>query len=229
MSALGGGRIGLFGGTFNPVHLAHLRAAEEIRMRCQLDGIRIVLAASPPHKESSQLAPAADRLRMIELAIQDTEGLRASTIEIERGGTSYSIDTIRQVLAEPASPSALTLILGLDAFRDLDTWKEHTEVFAHCDVAVLSRPGYRDMLTLDDLPVATRGHFCYDPLRDCFRHDSGHTVALHRITSLNISATEIRRQVKEGRSIRYLVPAPVARYIYDRQLYVSRPRRVSAR
>lgn len=220
---MGGGRIGLFGGSFNPIHRAHLRVAEEIRERCQLDEVRFVLAALPPHKAPADLAPITDRMRMLELAVEGARGLRASAIEVERSGVSYSIDTIRQVLAEPSRPSALVLILGLDAFRDLHTWKEYTEIFAHCDIAVVSRPGRDVSLTLDDFPVASRGCFCYDPVCDCFRHESERTVTFYRIPPLHISATEIRHLLKMGTSIRSLVPAPVERYIRERRLYHAAP------
>jgi nicotinate-nucleotide adenylyltransferase len=188
-------RIGLFGGSFNPIHLAHLRSAEEVRERCGLDEVRFVLAAAPPHKGPSDLAPAADRLRMIELAIDGAAGLRASAMEIRRGGTSYSIDTIREILRRPDAPERLVFVL------------------------VLPRPGTRAALTLDDFPVAARPRFCYDPLRDAFRHDTGHTVTLLPVPPLDISATEIRRRVRDGRSIRYLVPPAVERHIRERGLY----------
>lgn len=220
-----GRRLGLFGGSFNPIHLGHLRAAEEIREHYELDEVHFVLAATPPHKGAADLAPAADRLHMVELAVAAAPAFRTSTMEIERGGTSYSIDTIRQVLAGPGRPSHLVFILGLDAFLDLHTWKDYGEIFACCDMALLPRPGCRSTVSIADFPVATRERFCYDSARDCFCHDSGHTVTLVHIPPLHISATEIRRRVREGRSIRYLVPAPVERYIGERELYRRAPGR----
>ena len=222
------GRIGLFGGSFNPVHLAHLSVAVEIRTRCQLDEVRFVLSAVPPHKTPADLAPAVERLRMLELAVEGTPGLSVSAIEVERSGTSYSIDTIHQVLGEPNRPSVLVLIVGLDAFRDLNTWKDCAEIFLHCDIAVVSRPGCDAPLTIDDFPVASRRSLCYEQARDCFRHESGHTVTFYRIQPLHISATEIRRQVKNGQSIRHLVPPSVERYINERRLYHPAPGRETA-
>jgi nicotinate-nucleotide adenylyltransferase len=218
-----GGRVGLFGGSFNPVHLAHLRVAVEIRGRCQLDEVRFVLSAVPPHKAPADLAPAADRLRMLELAVEGTPGLSVSAIEVERSGTSYSIDTIYQVLGEPNRPSMLVLIVGLDTFRELNTWKDYDEIFLHCHIAVVSRPGCDAPLRIDDFPVASRRCWCYDQACDCFRHESGYTVTFYRIQPLPISATEIRRQVKNGHSIRHLVPPPVERYISERGLYRPAP------
>lgn len=225
---MSGGRIGLFGGSFNPVHLAHLSAAVEIRARCHLDEVRFVLSAVPPHKAPADLATAADRLRMLELAVEGTPGLSVSAIEVERSGTSYSIDTIHQVLSEPSRPSVLVLIVGLDTFRDLNTWKDCAEIFLHCDIAVVSRPGCDGPLTIDDFPVASRRSLCYEETCDCFRHESGHTVTLYRIQPLHISATEIRRQVKNGQSIRHLVPPSVERYINERRLYRPAPGRETA-
>ncbi len=214
-----GGRVGLFGGSFNPVHLAHLRAAEEVREAHHLDEIRFVPAAAPPHKEPGALAPIADRIRMLELALAGCPGLAVSTVEIERGGTSYSIDTIRAVLAEPHAPSSLVFVLGFDAFRDLASWRAYAEIFAACDVIVLPRPGAAMELRLHDFPVASQKLFCYDPLRDNFRHDAGHTVTLARIPPFDISSTEIRSRVNDGRSIRFLVPPAVERHIEARGLY----------
>jgi nicotinate-nucleotide adenylyltransferase len=156
---------------------------------------------------------------MLELAVDGAPGLRASSMEMQRGGISYSIDTIREILSRPDAPERLVLVVGLDTFRDLGTWREHSAIFELCDVAVLPRPGHRPRLTSRDFPIATQQRFCYDSLRDRFRHDSGHTVALLPIPPLDISATEIRRRVREGRSIRYLVPAAVERYIRERALY----------
>ncbi len=221
---MSGARIGLLGGSFNPVHLAHLRVAEEMRERCALDQVRLVPASTPPHKAAADLALGSHRLRMLELAVAGAPALVASPMEIDRGGTSYTIDTIRQVLCETPSPSALMLIVGIDTFRDMGTWKEHGAIFAHCDVAVVSRPGCSGTFTLDDFPIAIREGFCYDPLRDCFRHDSRHVTALHEVIRLDISATEIRRQVRAGRSIRYLVPPPVEDYIHRHRLYRGQPR-----
>jgi nicotinate-nucleotide adenylyltransferase len=199
--------------------MGHLRAAEEVRERFSLETLYFVPAAVPPHKPKGDLAPAADRVRMLELALADAPGLRVSTVEVERGGTSYSIDTIRHALAAPDRPGTLVFVLGFDQFRDLGSWKDHGGILCSCDLVVLPRPGSPPSLGLDDFPVASREQFCYDPDRDQFRHDSGHTVTLSRIPTFDISATEIRRRVRDGRSIRFLVPGSVERYIYERGLY----------
>ena len=216
MTARGG--IGVFGGTFNPIHLGHLRAAEEVREALGLDEVRFVPSATPPHKEADGLAPAADRLCMVELAIAGVSEFRASPVELERPGPSYSIDTLRSLRAE-VGPRRLVFLLGIDAFREFHTWKEHAAIFALCDVVVVTRPPWPEQLAPAEIPLAAREAFGYDLLSDSFRHASGHVLTIQRITALDISAASIRARVAADRSIRFLVPPTVAAYIAERGLY----------
>jgi len=216
VSAAGG--IGVLGGSFNPVHLGHLRAAEEVRESQRLDEVRLVPAAVPPHKDPTALAPAHHRLRMLELAIAGSAGLRASRLEIDRPGPSYSIDTLRAFRAEVGS-ARLVFAVGWDAFRELGTWKHYADIFATCDVVVVTRPPGPTSLALDDIPVAARKAFCYDPSSESFRHASGYVLSLQRITALDISAAAIRARVAARRSIRFLVPPAVEAYIDAQRLY----------
>ena len=110
--------IGIFGGTFDPIHLGHLRAAEEVREAEELDEMWLVPAALPPHKEGERLAGVADRLRMVELAVAGVPGFRVSRLELDRPGASYSVDTLRTVRAQVGAASRLVFALGRDAFRD---------------------------------------------------------------------------------------------------------------
>jgi len=211
-------RVGLFGGTFNPVHLAHLRAAEEVREQCALDRVEFVLSASPPHKPGTDLAPVAHRRRMLALALAENRAFVLNTSEIERPGRSYSIDTIRACQArEPGAE--LTFILGADAFAEIATWKDYTDIFALCDLCVISRPG----MTAVPLPIAVEKSFCYDPARAVYAHRSGHAVCFLSVTALMISASDIRQRQADGRSIRYLVPGAVGDYIAEHRLYAGRP------
>jgi nicotinate-nucleotide adenylyltransferase len=212
------GGIGVLGGSFNPVHLGHLRAAEEVREGQALEMMLLVPAAVPPHKDATGLAPVHHRLRMLELAIAGRSGLRAARLEIDRPGPSYSIDTLRALRAEIGG-TRLVFAVGWDAFRELDTWKEHTEIFATCDVVVVTRPPGPTHLTLDDIPVAAQQAFCYDSGSESFRHASGHVLSLQRITALDVSAAAIRARVAAGRSIGFLVPAAVEAYIEAHRLY----------
>jgi nicotinate-nucleotide adenylyltransferase len=216
VSAAGG--IGVLGGSFNPVHFGHLRAAEEVREGQALDTMLLVPAAVPPHKDTAALAPAHHRLRMLELAIAGRAHLRVARQELDRPGPSYSIDTLRALRAEIGG-TRLVFVVGWDAFHDFATWKEHTEIFATCDVVVVTRPPGPTALTLADIPVAAKDAFCYDPSSESFRHASGHVLSLQRITALDISAAAIRARVAAGRSIGFLVPDAVEGYIAAHRLY----------
>ena len=211
--------MGVLGGTFDPVHLAHLRVAEELREAQSLDHVRLVPSAVPPHKTRRDVAPAADRLRMVRRAVARHAGLRAWAVEIERGGTSYTVDTLRALRADVGSASRIVFALGWDAFTELHTWREYAAIFALCDVVVVTRPAHPTRLRLDDFPIAARKAFHYDRRSAGYRHVSGHRVTLQRVTAIDISATDIRARVRAGRSIRFLVPDPVLRYIHDHGLY----------
>jgi nicotinate-nucleotide adenylyltransferase len=213
-------KIGLFGGTFNPIHLGHLRSAEEVREAFALDRIYFVPAASPPHKSANGLASAAHRLRMVELAVADNPYFSTSAVELERPGMSYSVDTIRYFLAT-VRPSSLLFIVGIDAFRELATWKEYTAIPGLCDLLVTSRPGMPTPPPEQFLPVALKTLFWYDSASNVYRHSSGHSLILYEIAGLDIAASTIREKLHHGKSIRYLVPLAVEAYITHHALYRS--------
>ena len=214
-------RIGILGGTFNPIHLAHLRSAEEVREAQQLDRILFIPSATPPHKRSNGLAAAPHRLAMARLAIRGNPHFRVSTIEIERRGRSYSVDTLRALQAR--TPGAqFFFILGVDAFREIGTWKDYRSIFALCSLVVTSRPTYKNSPLIGALPVAVRADFCYRPRAQRLEHRTGNQVIFQRISYLDISASAIRHRLHSGRSIRYLVPASVERYIVRHHLYGRR-------
>jgi nicotinate-nucleotide adenylyltransferase len=211
----------VLGGTFDPVHLAHLRVAEELREAQALDHVRLVPCAIPPHKRRRDVAPARHRLRMVERAVTGQPGLRAWDVELERDGPSYSVDTLRALREEVGATRRIVFALGWDAFREFHTWREHAAIFALCDVVVVTRPSHPTTLGIDDFPIAARGAFHYDRVSAGFRHVSGHRVTLQRVTALDISASDVRARVRAGRSIRFLVPDPVLRYIDTHGLYGS--------
>ena len=211
--------IGILGGSFNPIHLGHLRAAEEVREAESLDEVRFVPAALPPHKEAATLVTAAHRLRMVELAIAGVPGFRVSTAEIDRPGVSYSVDTLRALRAELGDAARIVFIVGWDAFRDFHTWKEHAAIFGLCDVVVVTRPPAPDRLAHEEIPLAAREAFWYDSGSDLYRHRSGHVLKLQRITALDIAAASIRTRLTAARSIRFLVPPAVDSYIATHGLY----------
>lgn len=201
------------------MHLGHLRAAEEVREGAGLDEIRFVPAAVPVHKESDDIAPAVDRLRMVELAIADCPAFRTWDIELRRRGPSYSIDTIRALRDEVGPETRIAFIMGRDAFDDFHTWKDPAVILGLCDLVIITRPPWPDTLSPDALRVAMPEPFDYDSASGTIRHASGRAVSLQRITALDISATAIRHLVSAGRSIRFLVPPAVASYIDAHQLY----------
>jgi nicotinate-nucleotide adenylyltransferase len=210
-------RVGLFGGTFDPVHVAHLRTAEEAREALALDAIELVLSATPPHKAAGSQAAVAHRRRMLELAVADNPALVANFSELEREGPSYTIDTLRTVQAREPD-AVLTFVVGADAFAEIGTWKDYERIFTLCDVCVISRPGAPH----EELPIAVAEAFCYDTSRGVYVHRSGRALRFLPVTALMISASDIRRRCAEGRSIRYLVPDTVADYIATSGLYAAR-------
>jgi nicotinate-nucleotide adenylyltransferase len=214
-------RLGIFGGTFNPIHCAHLRVAEEVREAQGLNRVVFVPSGVPPHKGREHLAPAAHRLTMVRLAIRGNPYFRASAIEIERKGRSYAVDTVRAFCRGKAA-ARVAFILGLDAFAEIGTWKDYRSLFALCDMVVIARPG-ADKVALDRVvPVAARGDFCYSRRTNSLEHTTGHTIVFQRPTPLATSASLVRARLADHRSIRYLVPPAVERYIARHGLYGSR-------
>ena len=214
-------RIGIFGGTFNPIHLAHLRSAEEVRDAQHLDRILFVPSAAPPHKRKYGLVTADHRLAMVRLAIVGNPYFTVSTIEIDRPGRSYSVDTLR-ALHSRAPGVSFAFIMGFDAFREIDTWKEYERLFELADLIVTSRPPMGEPDLGRFLPVAVRGQFCYSAPQ--LTHRSGNRIIFQRISDLDISASAIRQRLSRGLSIRYLVPPAVGQYIARHGLYVGRSR-----
>jgi len=211
-------KTGILGGTFNPIHLAHLRIAEEVREACALDQVLFIPAAAPPHKTVAGETPFAHRLAMIEAAIADNPSFRVSDLESRRSGKSFSVDTL-EILRQADPDGARYFIVGLDSFRDIATWKEFLRLFELAHLVVTARPGVELPDPLAALPVAARSDFCYDCKLKNLRHRSGNTVIFLEETRLDISSTMIRRKVAANQSIRYLVPAPVAAYIAAHGLY----------
>ncbi len=211
-------KIGIFGGTFNPIHCGHLRSAEDVREAFALDRVYFVPAARPPHKSGDAITAAEHRLRMVELAVADNPFFAASSIELERAGLSYSIDTIRHFLST-MRPASLVFIVGIDAFRDLRTWKEYETIPTLCDVIVTSRSGEESPTLQQLLPVALKNAFWYDFSPRMLRHGSGHFLTFHAINGLAIASSTIRAMIQQQRSIRYLVPPGVEAYIQCHHLY----------
>ena len=210
-------KIGLFGGTFDPIHWGHLRSAEEVREAFRLDRVIFIPTSIQPLKNKAATR-AADRLAMARLATADNRAFAVSDIELKRPGKSFTIDTLRYFAAARPKDS-IFFVIGMDAFRDIGRWKDFKRLFALSHFVVTSRPGSRDRFGAAVLPVAARKSFCYDRARNSFRHESGTRLHFLKLTDIAISASEIRAKVRAGKSIRYLVPAQVERYIKRRGLY----------
>jgi nicotinate-nucleotide adenylyltransferase len=212
-------RIGLFGGTFDPIHWGHLRSAEEVSETFRLDRVLFIPASIPPHKTDQPTTPARDRLQMVRLAVARNPRFKVSTVEIARAGVSYSVDTIRHFARKMGKGDALFFIIGLDAFREIGSWKDFTELFPLCNFIVTSRPGSKDTDPLLGTGVAVKRRFCYDFKEGNYRHRSGTRILFTKLADIAISASEIRARAKEGKSIRYLVPSAVETYIQKQGLY----------
>ncbi len=212
-------RIGLFGGTFNPIHYGHLRPAEEIGDRLRLDPILFIPASDPPHKGKKDLLPASVRAEMVRLAIADNPRFSFSDAEITRPGKSYSVETIPHFQRLWGADAELYFILGLDAFLEIGTWKDPAILFTLCHFVILTRPGFEKIFTPEHLPVDLVSDFCYDPRKDGYMHKSGFGVFPREITALDISSTKIRDIVRRGASIRYLVPPAVEKFIAEQGFY----------
>jgi nicotinate-nucleotide adenylyltransferase len=211
-------RLGILGGSFDPVHVGHLRSAEEVREAIALDRVYFVPANQPPHKPGRRLAEGRARLAMVEIAIAGNPAFRASDVELNRGGTSYSIDTV-QSFATTEPGALLFFIVGIDTFREMHTWKDTARLFELANVVVTSRPPNAIDPSIEHLPVAAQEAFCYDPITLSYRHRSGTRLCFLPITGIDVSATAIRERSHRGQSIRYLVPQDVERYIREHGLY----------
>jgi nicotinate-nucleotide adenylyltransferase len=202
-------RVGILGGTFDPIHYGHLAIAEEVREALELDRVLFVPAARPPHKLDEEITPAADRVAMVELAIAGNPAFAVCRIELERSGPSYTVDTL-ETLADEARRLGIEreffFILSSEAADALPTWRAPARILGLARLAVVARPGYPvpdgpalsarvggsadRILTIDTVPVAS-------------------------------SSSDVRSRAAAGRSIRYLVPPAVESFIHDHRLYLS--------
>jgi nicotinate-nucleotide adenylyltransferase len=212
--------IGLMGGTFNPVHLGHLRIAEEARELCFLDRVLFIPAGDPPHKPLAGEVSFARRCEMVRLAIAGNPTFELSDVEGQRGGKSYSVDTLAYFHTQRPD-DRLFFIIGSDSFLEIGLWHRYAEIFRMCSLIVVERPGRPVAEPLEALPVAIRGEFSYTkPLR-ILRHSSGQCVHILAGRPLDISSTVIRSLAAAGRSISHLVPSAVEAYIKSQRIYTE--------
>ena len=198
------GSVGILGGTFDPIHHGHLVIAEEVREALGLERVLLVPAASPPHKPGRPVSPAGHRLAMARLAVEDNPSFTVSDLEMERGGASYTVDTLEALAT--AGIEQPWFILSAEALAGFPAWRDPQRILALCRLAVVPRGGYE---TLDGAWVADR----FPGREDRVRFLPG--------PLLPISGSVVRRRAAVGRSVRYLVPDAVASYIAAHQLYTD--------
>ncbi len=211
--------IGIMGGTFNPVHFGHLRAAEEVAESLLLAKMIFMVAAQPPHKSEEGLVAFGHRYRMLELAVAGNPLFAVSDLEHRRAGKSYSVETLTQLHTHHAEGEELYFVLGLDAFVELPTWKNYRELFALCHFVVVGRPGYSSTSLETMLKSQVSNEYCFDHQVDGFIHPSQHNVYYREVTLLDISSSAVRNLLAKGHSVRYLVPEKVGTYVYRQGLY----------
>ena len=188
-------RIGLFGGTFDPVHLGHLIAAEDILKACKLDKVIFIPSARPPHKNEKSVTSAKDRFNMVKLAIKPFPGFEISDFELKKSGKSFTIDTVRYYKKNIKKTDRLYFIVGADIVEQLPTWKSWKELVKEVHFLIMTRPGFK---------VEKKAAKIGTPVE---------------IRNIDVSSSEIRHLIKKGLPPTFMVPEMVEKYIYEKQLY----------
>jgi len=230
MSALshaGAGLLGVFGGTFNPIHLGHLRAAEQVVELLGLARMVFVPAADPPHKRDEGLAPAALRVAWVRRAVAANKRFEVDALELARGGPSFSVDTLREIGARVA-PAKPVFVIGEDALAELGSWREPDAVVRLAHLAVMARarasaaPEGAPGPLRRAFPAPLAGAFAFDPDGLSARHEAGETwVRWVPIDPLDVSATDVRARLRAGRSVRYLVPESIHDDVVESGVYAE--------
>lgn len=196
-------RLGLYGGSFNPIHTGHLIIGEFVREELQLDEVRFIPSATPPHKQDMKLLDASLRVQMVELAIESNPHFRCSDVEIKRGGVSYTRDTLLQIREEVGEEGELFWFIGMDNLVNFHKWFHPEEILSLCTLIVLQRPGF-----------SAGG---VDP-------DLLNRVIFSRAPLIDISSSLIRQRIQKGLSVRYFLPEPVRTFILENRLYQNERR-----
>jgi nicotinate-nucleotide adenylyltransferase len=218
ISTGGNVKLGILGGTFNPIHLGHLRAAEEVGEDLALDKVYLIPSGMPPHKPRAPIADFSHRLEMVRLASAISPLLEVWDIEGIRGGFSYSIETLRSFHSSFGPNLELFFIIGTDAFLEIKTWKDYRNLFRYASFVVINRPGYTTERLIAFLDSLNAG-FKWSSKGECFRHPLGTALFKRDITLMDISASKIREKIRKGQSIRFLVPEVVRKYIEKTGVY----------
>jgi len=205
-------RVGIFGGTFDPIHLGHLAVARSIQSSLGLDNVVFVPAGQPWLKADTPVSRVEDRVQMLRLALARRRAFELSTIEADRPGPSYSVDTMETLQRQLGSDADFFFLLGSDALMDIAKWKEPQRLIQLCQLVAFARPGF-GLPTMEALEAAVPG--------------ISMRVVFAEVPQVNIRATDIRRRIAEGRCIQRLVPRAVERYILEHGLYEAGSRRAT--
>lgn len=210
---------GLLGGTFDPIHFGHLRAAEEMLQIFDLNRIIFVPSSRPPHKLEAEITSFYHREQMVRMAIEGNVSFSFSDVENQRTGKSYSVETVEYILNKYLEDLKLYFIIGQDAFQAITTWKDWEKLLLLCNFAVMTRPGYQQKGLGAVLPEDFASRFTYDKKIDGYSGPTGNVIYFRSVTFLDISSSRIRESAKAGQSIRYLVPDNVRNYIIKNSIY----------
>ena len=216
------GGVGLFGGTFDPVHRGHLHAAEEMRRALALDRLVFVPSARPPHKSGANgepVAPAHDRLAWLRLAVADRPGFEVDAVEIERSGPSFAVDTIR-TFRERGAARPPVFVIGSDAFALIGTWREPEALFELADFGVMTRPPFSDATLADWIPDAFLAAFTLSGDGRSARHRTAETsIQIVEIPALEISSSSIRNRIARGEAVERLLPEGICCAVLESRHY----------
>ena len=214
-------KVGLFGGSFNPLHMGHLRAAEEVREILGLDKVIFIPSSIHPIKNEKSIIDAKYRLKMLELATRDIKEFEVSDVELKRPGPSYTIDTLKY-FKDKFTNYTLFFILGSENFAKIDNWKDYKDLFKYANFSVLSRPGYSLETVGKIFPRSLAKQFKLSDKKGgkaVYKHSGGNKVIFFKIKGIRISSTTLRKLVEKGKSIKYFVPDRVNKYILKNKLY----------
>ncbi|MFQ5484490.1 MAG: nicotinate-nucleotide adenylyltransferase [Desulfobacterales bacterium] len=218
--------IGLFGGTFNPIHSGHIHASLKVQEAFSLDKIYLIPSALPPHKNKTGIVKAEDRLEMVRLSVSGYSSLYTSDVELKRSGPSYTIDTLLHFSSISPKNDHFYLILGLDAFLEIDTWKSYKDLFLLASFVVMARPGVTNNMSQSKWNVLEEylksrisRQYRFSTVKSGYVHNEKKTIFRFHTEFLDISSTDIRHRLKTGKQIRSLVSKQVADYIQIKGLY----------
>lgn len=211
-------RLGVLGGTFDPVHNGHLAMADHLLNAFRLDSLLFIPAARPPHKGHLETTPFDDRLAMLEMAVRSDHRFLVSDLEAHRDGPSYSIDTLMEMKRMLADKVQLFFIIGVDAFVELNSWKNPRGLTDYANLLVIDRPDYP--LAMVETVVSQLGNYSFDNGQGCWiaPEHQGRVYPLE-VPPVDISSTDIRRKITRGQDFLSLVPPPVGQYIIEHGLY----------